>query len=141
MRHTRRRVLESNGDAGSDWRPAMKSIKQCEWLQVGDPTGTPQFAAPRLPLPPPTPPICSHFVETVRRLGGTHSPFRQDFDPQPAGERVVAKVTVPYPSSPFPLFLSLTHTCYIIFVNATLFSLKYHRAATSLPTIQHWIKY
>lgn len=97
----------------------MKSIKQCESLQVGDPTGTPQLAAPQPPLPPPPPPICSHFMETVGRLRGTHSPFRQDFDPQPAGERVAAKVTVLHPSSPFPL--PHTYTCYIIyFFSATL---------------------
>lgn len=46
----------------------------------------------------PPPPICSHFIETVGKLRGTHSPLWQDFDPQPAGEHVAAKV-VPHPSS------------------------------------------
>lgn len=49
-------------------------------------------------ISPPTPPICSRFIETVGKLRGTHSPLWQDFDPQPAGERVAAKV-VPHPSS------------------------------------------
>lgn len=114
MSETLLKASMKNNTSGSRWRPHRDGIS----LSLS--------------------PICSHFIETVGKLRGTHSLFWQDFDPQPAGEHVAAEV-LRYPPTThiqlnssyitfecnFSLFSLLVSTRFFTYTNTLTCNMKY----------------
>lgn len=66
-------------------------------------------------------PICCRFIKTVGKLRGTHSSFRQDFDPSSAGELVAAEVVPYHPPATPPSFLDTGFLSEVVFFFSFLF--------------------